>query len=71
MQKFISDITLQGSRDWDRRLDALAGYVYNTGRLYETKLLDRLNTGDFLGAARKMDMITPGKVVKLQGLVNR
>jgi lysozyme len=53
------------------QLDALVSYVYNTGSLYETKLLNKLNAGDFLGAAREMDIITQGRVVTLQGLVNR
>ena len=53
------------------QLDALVSYVYNTGRLHNTRLINRLNAGDFLGAAREMDIVTQGKVVKLQGLVNR
>jgi lysozyme len=53
------------------QLDALVSYVYNTGSLHNSRLINRLNAGDFLGAAREMDIITQGRVVKLQGLVNR
>ncbi|HAN49803.1 MAG TPA: hypothetical protein DCQ08_02160 [Amoebophilaceae bacterium] len=55
------------------QLDALVSYMYNTGSMENTKLLKKLNAGDFEGAAREMDIVTQkgtgGKV--LQGLVKR
>ena len=54
------------------QLDALVSYVYNTGSLFNSpKLLKKLNAGDFIGAAREMDVITQGRKVTLPGLVKR
>jgi len=36
------------------QLDALVSYVYNTGSIGDTQLLEKLNAGDFEGAAREM-----------------
>jgi lysozyme len=54
------------------QLDALVSYVYNTGSLEGTQLVEKLNAGDFEGAASEMDIVTQqatGKV--LPGLEKR
>jgi lysozyme len=54
------------------QLDALVSYVFNVGSIRKTQLLEKLNAGDFEGAAREMDVVTQkgtGKV--LPGLVKR
>ena len=52
------------------QFDALASYVFNTGSLKGTKLLEKLNSSDYAGAVSEMDIVTAnGKVVK--GLVTR
>jgi len=56
------------------QFDALISYVYNTGSLRKTKLLNNLNAGKFEAAAREMDIVTQTvgeKKVILKGLVRR
>lgn len=38
--------------------EAVVDYQYNTGALPGSKVLDRLNRGDYVGAAKEMDIVT-------------
>ena len=50
--------------------DALVSYVFNTGALAGTQMLENLNRGDYEGAAREMDIVTSAGRV-LRGLERR
>jgi len=53
-----------------QQYDALASYVYNTGSLQGTRMLENLNKGDYAGAVKEMDIVkADGKVQP--GLVDR
>jgi len=52
------------------QFDALTSYIYNTGSLRGTQLLNNLNSGNFPGAALQMDINTSVGVF-MQGLENR
>ena len=46
------------------QFDALTSYVYNTGSLKDTKLLNYLNNGNYTGASNEMNIITSGGEVR-------
>lgn len=52
-----------------QQFDALVSYVFNTGSLRKTQLLEKLNNGDYENAVNEMDINT-SQGVFMQGLEN-